>query len=188
MVVHLLNFLERFPCTGLVAWLRFAQLTNDSHVSRIFRLHFFALRGSGDVPVCVVFLKCKYNCSQDFLIWLMWFRSIFCCEAAPILRPSLQVQLSQCWNTNAEWRTRGSADHLYLLLNRVIRCQQWSPCLIMCLFARMKLKLMRHQLSIHPIQIYLCGRLARACGWMSTHTNRLVEASGVGRVTADVFW
>lgn len=79
----------------------------------------------------------------------------------------------------------GSADCLYLLLNRVIWCQQWSRCLIICLLARTQA---HNQYAIHSIQIYRSGRLARACAWMSTHTNRLVESSGVGRVTADVFW
>lgn len=65
----------------------------------------------------------------------------------------------------------GSADCLYLLLNKVIWCQQWSHCLIICLPARARLTPVYNPCAIHPIQTHCSGRLARACAWMSTHTD-----------------
>lgn len=87
----------------------------------------------------------------------------------------LQVQQSGCWNTvldQIHTEEVGSADCRYLLLNRVIWCQQWSRCLIICLPAWTKLPLMHNQYAIHAIQIYWRGRLAHACAWMSIQTHK----------------
>lgn len=45
-----------------------------------------------------------------------------------------------------------------------------------------------NQYTIHPFHIYWSGRLARACVSASAQTNRLVESSGVGWLTAHVFF
>lgn len=46
-----------------------------------------------------------------------------------------------------------------------------------------------NQYTIHPFHLHWSGRLARACVSASAQTNRLVESSGVGWLTAHVcFW